>query len=228
MFIIFIRATIVFVTLLIVMRLMGKRQIGEMQPFELVITLVIADLACIPMADISIPILYGVVSIIALFILHQIVTLLDQSNQFFKRMISGKPTVVINRNGVDFHELRRNNLDLGDLIEAMRSQGYFSLDDVEYAIFEASGKFSGLKKNDNEISEPSLPLLFINEGKINHKNINFGKITFETINDIVKNQSSTIKKVQILTIDSNGKVYFQAINQKYKTFNIKLPEDSKW
>jgi uncharacterized membrane protein YcaP (DUF421 family) len=207
---------------------MGKRQIGEMQPFELVITLVIADLACIPMADISIPILYGVVSILALFVLHQIVTLLDQSSQYFKKMISGKPTVVINRNGVDFHELRRNNLDLGDLIEAMRSAGYFSLDDVEYAIFEASGKFSGLKKNDNEIGEPSLPLLFINEGKLNHKNIKFSNFTIDKITEIVENQDSSIKKVQVMTIDSNGKVYFQAMNHSYKTFHINLPENSKW
>lgn len=229
MFIIFIRATMVFITLLIIMRIMGKRQIGEMQPFELVITLVIADLACIPMTDISIPVLYGIVSILALFILHQVVTLLDQSNIFVKKLISGKPTVVINSNGVDFKELRRNNLDLGDLIEAMRSAGYFSLDDLEYAIFEANGKFSALKKSEDKIGEPSLPLLFVNAGKINSKNVGFCKLSNEFIVDIVNKQGiNKLKKVEILTIDANGKVYFQAENEKYKTFHIDLPKDSKW
>ena len=93
MLIIFIRAIIIFVTLVVIMRLMGKRQIGEMQPFEFIITLLIAELACVPMTDVSIPLVYGVVSIIAVFILHQILTILEQSSQRFKSVIDGKPAV---------------------------------------------------------------------------------------------------------------------------------------
>ena len=77
MVLVMIRTAIIFAVLLVVMRLMGKRQIGEMQPFELVITLLIAELACIPMADTSIPLLYGIVSVLAIFVLHEAVTLLD-------------------------------------------------------------------------------------------------------------------------------------------------------
>ena len=72
MIVTFIRTTVIFITLIVVMRLMGKRQIGEMQPFEFIVTLIIADLACIPMADVSIPLVYGVVAILALFLLHQL------------------------------------------------------------------------------------------------------------------------------------------------------------
>ena len=130
-----IRTLIVFTTLLIIMRLMGKRQIGEMQPFEFVITLIIADLACIPMADMTIPLLYGIVAIFGLFLLHQILSLFERSGDKIKFAISGKPSIVINKNGVDLVELEKNNMDVEDLIEAMRSQGYFSLDDLDYAIF---------------------------------------------------------------------------------------------
>ena len=100
---------------------MGKRQIGEMQPFEFIVTLIIADLACIPMADVSIPLIYGIVAILALFILHQLLSLLEQCGNIPKRIISGKPSLVINADGVDMKELKRNNLGVDDLIESMRS-----------------------------------------------------------------------------------------------------------
>ena len=138
MVIIFIRSSLTFIILLVVMRLMGKRQIGEMQPFELVITLLIAELACIPMSDISVPLVYGIAAILAVFIFHQILSLLEQSSQFLKKAISGKPSLVLNKDGVDFEQLRKNNMDVEDLIESMRSAGYFSLDDLDYAIFEST------------------------------------------------------------------------------------------
>ncbi|MFQ7077919.1 MAG: hypothetical protein ACLRSW_08260 [Christensenellaceae bacterium] len=94
---IFIRTIIVFITLLVIMRLMGKRQIGEMQPFELVITLLIAELACIPMADTSIPLLYGIVSILTIYFLHQIVCLLDLQFKPMKAVLSGSPSIVLNK-----------------------------------------------------------------------------------------------------------------------------------
>ena len=115
--IIFVRTIIIFITLLIVMRLMGKRQIGEMQPYELVITLLIAELACIPMGDPSIPLTYGLTAIITIFFLHQLVCLFDLQFRSAKKIVSGRPSVVINKNGIDNAELKNNNLDVSDLIE---------------------------------------------------------------------------------------------------------------
>ena len=130
MIIIFIRSMVAFTTLLIVMRLMGKRQIGEMQPFELVITLLISELACIPLTDISIPLIYGVTAIVAIFILHQLLSAIQRSSQIAKRIISGKPSLVLNKDGVDFYELRENNMDVEDLIESMRSAGLVFLENA--------------------------------------------------------------------------------------------------
>ena len=110
MLIIFIRTLITYFTLVIVIRLMGKRQIGEMQPFEFIVTLIIADLACVPMSDVSIPLLYGIVSILALFLLHQLLSLFEQKNLTVKKIISGRPSLVINRDGVDLYELKKNNI----------------------------------------------------------------------------------------------------------------------
>ena len=120
------RTILIFITLLAVMRLMGKRQIGEMQPFELVITLLIAELACIPMADTSIPLLYGAISILTIFLLHQIMLIVDLKLKPLKAVIGGKPAVVINKNGIDITQLKKNNLDISDLIESLRGreEGY--------------------------------------------------------------------------------------------------------
>ena len=146
MALIFVRTAIIFFTLLIVMRLMGKSQIGEMQPFEFVITLLIAELACIPMADTTIPLLYGVVSIVAMFILHQSMWLLDMWFKPMKAIVCGRPSLVITKSGIDEYQLKKNNLDVSDLIESMRAAGYFNLDDVYYGLYEANGSFTALER----------------------------------------------------------------------------------
>ena len=229
MIIIFIRSILVFATLLIVMRIMGKRQIGEMQPFELVITLLISELACIPMTDVSVPLLYGVVAIVAVFIMHQLISILQQTSQTAKLIFSGKPSLVLNKNGVDFYELRQNNMDVEDLIEAMRSAGFYSLDDLDYAIFESNGKLSTKEKIDYDKKKTALPLLIINEGQIKDKNLTIVQFSTNELLDIVKSKGAkSLKQVGVMTIDGNGKVYLQFLHSKYMTFNVKLKEGVKW
>lgn len=223
MVIIFIRSLTTFIVLLVVMRLMGKRQIGEMQPFELVITLLIAELACIPMADISVPLVYGIAAILAVFILHQLLSVIEQSGQFAKRIISGKPSLVLNKNGVDFTELRRNNMDVEDLIESMRSAGYYSLDDLDYAIFESNGKLSAKEKTDYDKRKTSLPVLIVGEGKVVRKNLSLIGKDEEWLKKVIKsNGAKNNKQVGVMTVDGNGKVYFQKEKEKFKTFNVEL------
>lgn len=229
MVIIFIRSLTTFIVLLIVMRLMGKRQIGEMQPFELVITLLIAELACIPMADISVPLVYGIAAILAVFILHQLLSVIEQTSQTAKRIISGKPSLVLNKNGVDFTELRRNNMDVEDLIESMRSAGYYSLDDLDYAIFESNGKLSAKEKVDYDKRKTSLPVLLIGEGKLIRKNLSIIGRDKPWLEELLrKNGIKRIKGVGVMTVDGNGKVYLQKENEKYKTFATEIGRNVKW
>lgn len=224
-----IRTAIIFVALLIIMRLMGKRQIGEMQPFELIITLVIADLACIPMADASIPLLYGIVAVLSIFVLHEIMTLVDLKVKPLKSFISGKPSVVINKNGIDDYQLKRNNLDVSDLIESLRTAGYFSLDCIDYALYESNGMFSALPKQDYEQMQTSLPLVIIDNGKYDKKNLDITGLGQEYFDGILKQQSvKNVKKVLVLTADGTGKLYLQEKNQKFRTFHVNYPEGKIW
>ena len=224
----FFRTLIIIITLIVLMRLMGKRQIGEMQPFEFIITLIIADLACVPMADVSIPLVYGIVSISCLFLLHQLLSLLEQGGNFFKRVISGKPSLVINKNGVDVTELKRNNLGVDDLIESMRTAGYFSFDDLSYAIYESNGKLSAFQNPEKTETPDSLPLLIVSEGKINQKNSSLIKAEESEITEFIKNQDGNLKSVEVMTVDGNGRVYFKKKNEKYKILQFELKEDVKW
>lgn len=220
MALIFIRTAIIFLTLLVVMRLMGKSQIGEMQPFEFVISLVIAELACIPMADTSIPILYGIIAILTIFILHQIVWIFQLWFKPVKTVISGKPSVVINKNGIDEYQLKKNNLDVSDLIESMRSAGYFNLDDVYYGLYEANGSFSALAKE--ETASASLPLMLIDSGKADKQNVERCGLAGEKLDTILKEQNAKLKDVVVMTVNSDGRAYFQKRGEKYKILQIEV------
>ena len=225
---IFFRTIIVFIATLFVMRLMGKRQIGEMQPYELVITLIIADLACIPMADNSIPLLYGLIAILTVYLLHQIICLLDLNFSKAKDVISGIPSVVLNKNGIDDTQLKKNNLDVSDLIESLRVEGYFALDAVQYALYEAEGTFSALPKENYAEMQKSLPIILIDEGKFDKKNIQLTKKDVQYYLDVLQKQGcKDIKQVLVMTVDGNGKVYFQQKGEKYKTFELNW-EETLW
>ena len=227
MVVIFIRTLITYCTLVLVIRLMGKRQIGEMQPFEFIVTLIIADLACVPMSDVSIPLLYGIVSIFALFLLHQFLSLIEQKSVFVKKIISGRPSIVINTNGVDIEELKKNNIDVEDLMESMRNAGYFSLDELDYAIFESNGKFSALKNNSTQ-TDGALPLLLVNQGKIVKRNLDFINQTETDICNYLKSQNTSLKHTEVLTVDNNGKAYFKQKNEKYKILQFPLQKGLVW
>lgn len=221
----FIRTVIIFITLFVVMRLMGKRQIGEMQPYELVVTLIISELAGIPMADPATPLLYGIISILTIYLLHQIVCILDLNIRGAKTVLSGEPSVVLNKNGIDDTQLKKNNLDVSDLIESLRVEGYFSLDAVDYALYESEGTFSALPKKDYQALQSSLPVIIVDEGKFVKQNLELTRQTADYYLDVLRGHGcNELKKVLVLTVDGNGKAYLQEKGKKYKTFRLNWAE----
>ena len=148
MLVVFTRAIIVYVFLLIAMRLMGKRQLGELQPFEFSITLIVAELACIPMTETSIPIAYGIIPMFTMFILHLCITKIAKNSVRFNKIFNGKPLVLINKNGIDYDIMQKVDLSLPDLMEAVRTAGYFDLSQIAFAILETNGSLSVLPKTE--------------------------------------------------------------------------------
>jgi len=161
-------------------------------------------------------------------LLHQIISVIEQFAQPLKLVFSGKPSLVINKNGIDVVELKRNNLDVEDLIGALRCSGYYSFEQVAYAIFEANGNLSVMPSN-SKTNEPTLPLLLVNCGKIiknNYKLLNLNEDFNENL--LKTHKIKSIKDIVVLTVDGNGKCYLQIKNKKFTTFNLEERLVLKW
>ena len=177
----FIRSLVLYFVLLVAMRLMGKRQLGELQPFELAITLVASDLVCIPMADASIPILYGVIPVFSLFLVHILITKLATKSIKFRKFLNGKPIIIIEKGNILSDVMKELNLNIDDIMEALRGAGYFNPSEVEYAILETNGNLSVMPKSENrplcpddvnlKADEAQIPVAVIMEGEFVAENL---------------------------------------------------------
>ncbi len=225
MLIIFIRSIIIYLALLVNMRLMGKRQLGELQPFEFAITLLIADLATIPMQDTAIPILHGLIPIFAIFIVHLFISMLNFKSTTLRKIIDGKPSVIIDDNGIDYKEMKSLNMHVNDLMEGLRQQGYFSLSDVHIAIVETNGALSVMPKFNSapvtnldmkiEGENPDLPFSLVLEGNLMKETLTkFEKIDVEGVKTELKKHQLNIKEVYLFSVRQNGEYYLQPYKQK--------------
>jgi len=238
-FTIILRSLIIYAIVLFLIRLMGKRQIGEMQPFELVITLVIADLATIPMAEPAIPLIHGIIPLIALVCLHFIISLISRKSLWFRKIINGRPVILISPDGVDFNALQKLNMNFNDLQESLRGCNYFNLEEILYAIIQTNGSltviprspFAPLTANDIGIQkqESSLPIMIISKGKILKNNCSMANINNEFLEKQLKQINIySISDVMLATINQQGTMYIQPFKGQFKTLNTKYRGDNKW
>lgn len=221
---VFFRTLIIFLTVLLVIRLMGKRQIGEMQPFELVVTLIIADVACVPMSDITIPLSYGIVAIFCIFATHTLITFLNRKSLKLRKIFSGKPVIIINKDGIDFDEMVKQNMTISDLEESIRSQNCFSFEEIEYAILETNGNLSILTKTPDQ-PHPPLPITLISAGKINYNSLRLLKLNETALTNIMQKENIiSLKDVLILSLTEDGNIYYQIKYKKKVTKTIDMME----
>lgn len=165
MLITFFRAIILYILVLIVMRVMGKREIGQLQPFELAISIMIADLATIPMADVGIPITNGVIAMLSLLIMHLLISFINLKSMRMRAIICGKPRILIYRGKIQEKALIKERFTMNELEERLRSVNVMNLGDVEYAILETSGQISVIPKpNKRNVTPEDLQLEVEYEG----------------------------------------------------------------
>ena len=144
MFIVLIRTIFLYFLVILVMRLMGKRQIGELQPYEFVITIMISDLAALPMQDTRLPLILGVIPIITLLFIKTILTQLQLKSQFTRKILEGEPCILVCKGKINYQALKRQQINLDELMEELRLAGYFDLNEIQYAILENNGQLSFL------------------------------------------------------------------------------------
>ena len=181
MLITFLRAIFLYIVVLIVMRLMGKREIGQMQPFELAISIMIADLAATPMAETGIPISNGIVPILGLLVMHLVISTLNIKSTKAREIICGKPSILIYRGKIDEKTLRKERFTINELEERLRDNNIFNIGDVDYAILETNGKLSVFQKQDDNNNIFPLPLVL--DGVIEENNLKFINKTRKWLNN---------------------------------------------
>ena len=227
MLVLFIRVQIIFFVVLFFLRIMGKRQIGEMQPYELVITLIIADLATVPMSDANIPLLNGILPLAILVMLHYSITMLTRKSIFFRRIISGRSVIVIDPDGINYDSLKKLNMNLHDLQESLRQLNYFSFEQVRYAIVETNGKMTIIPTAQNTPAtaqdvnannpQPELPVLIISDGKVMNDNLSKVNLEESQLKELLNNLNiKKTKDIIVMNLDKAGKLYYQLKGKSFK------------
>ncbi len=215
-----VRTIILYILIVLALRLMGKRQIGQLQPSELVVAMMLSELASIPMENVGTPLMNGVIPILTLIIAETSFSFLTLKSRRIRKMISGAPTILIEKGQVMEKELERLRFNIDDLLEELRTSGYANILDVEYAIIESNGNLSVIPKSnkrpvtpkDLSIAAPyeGIPFLLIADGKLNEKAMQKAGITIEwLLQKLNEYDIHDIDTVFIATVDSAGKLFVQ-------------------
>ncbi len=215
----FIRAILLYILVLFVMRLMGKREIGQLQPFELAISIMIADLASIPMTDTGVPISNGIIPILGLLVMHLLISLINMKSIKGREIICGKPSILIYRGKINEEALKKERFTINELEERLRGNNIFNLCDVEYAILETSGQVTVIQKPEKRNTIPEdfnitpeyegIPYDLIIDGKIMYKNLQIIGKDEEWLKKQVKNFKAKTEEILVATIDGKGQFFCQ-------------------
>lgn len=220
MLIVILRTLILYALVVLVLRLLGKRQVGQLQPFELVVIIMISELAAIPSEDVGIPLLSGVIPIVVLLMAGVTLSYMTLKSERARAVICGTPTVVVERGRILDKELQRMRYNLSDLLEQLRVKNVANIADVEYAILETNGELSVIPKSAKRPVIPEdmqlnpkyegLPLTLVMDGKVNLENLQKAKVDMRWLeSELKKYQVNKVDQVLLASLDSTGTLFVQ-------------------
>ena len=211
-----LRTVILYFLIMTGLRLMGKRQIGELEPSELVLTMMISDLATVPMQDFGIPLLAGVIPILTLLSLSMLLSQLSLLSLRFRELMCDTPSILIRNGKLQQDAMRKNRYTLDELLEQLRGQGYVSVDEVRWAVLENSGQLSILPwarqrpPTAEELGltpeEDELPFILINDGRIVRRNLARSGRNEAWLQKELRRTGHSAGEIFLLTVDGSGKV----------------------
>lgn len=222
---IFVRSVLLYAVSLLAMRTMGKREVGQLQPFELVVVIMIAELAATPMGGVGIPLLYGILPMAALVVCHGVMTALSMRSQRFRAWLSGQPTVLM-RNGVICEkQMRKSAMDLNDLMEAIRTAGILDPSEAGTIVLEPGGQVNVFPKADFrsvcardlhlQVQREGLPLPLVMDGVVQHENLNRGQLTEAWLREIASSIGyPDLSQVLFLCLNTQGEMLIQGKGKK--------------
>lgn len=216
-----IRTLILFTVVVVTLRLMGKRQIGQLQPYELVIIIMLSELAAIPMQDIGIPLFSGLLPILTLLVAEVTLSYISLKSVKARDFICGTPVVLIEGGKILEKELHRTRFNINDLLEELRSKNFPNVSDVEFAILETSGHLSVIPKSQKRPLVPEdlnlstkyegLPLALVIDGQVMDKNLQKARLNHGWLkSELDKFGIKSFKDVLFASLDTEGKLFYQA------------------
>ncbi|GAB6181432.1 DUF421 domain-containing protein [Desulfotomaculum defluvii] len=225
MILVMIRTIILFILVVIALRIMGKRQIGKLQPYELVIIIMLAELASLPMADNRFPLVIGVVAIITLAFVEVFISYTALKSQHLREFICGSPSILIENGKILEQELTRLRYNVNDLLEQLRTKNFPDIADVEYAILETSGEISVIPKSQKRPLSPAdlhipteyegLPITLVIDGFVFVNNLQKINLSEQWLSsELSKFGIHDLKQVLLATLDTQGNLFYQLKTQK--------------
>ncbi|MFR0822592.1 MAG: DUF421 domain-containing protein [Clostridia bacterium] len=222
----FLRTIFLYIVVLIVMRFMGKREIGQLQPFELAISIMIADLATIPMAEPGIPISNGIIPILGLLVMHLLISMMNLKSLKMRELICGKPSILIYRGKIDEQKMKKERFTINELEERLRGNNVSNIGDVEYAILETSGQITVIQKPNKRTTIPEDFNIMPEYEGISYDLVVDGKVMKQNLDKLQKDYHWLEKEVSafgikpeealLVTIDGKGNFFCQAKDKKDK------------
>lgn len=219
--VVFVRTLLLMTFVVIVMRIMGKRQIGQLQPFELVVAIMISELAAFPIQNTGIPLVNGIVPILTLLAVQIAFSIASLKSTKARALICGRPKILIENGKINEENLRSEMYTLNDLLEHLRIKNVPNIADVEFAILETNGQLSIIPKSQKRPVNPEdlkldtkyegLPLDLVIDGEINQKNLAKANLSKEWLESELKKLGvDSIEDVLFASLDTEGKLYYQA------------------
>lgn len=213
----FIRAIIIYVVIIIAIRLMGKRQVGELKPHELVITILISAVAVIPLEENSMPLANCLVPILLFVSLEIIMSVISMKSLWFRNLLQGRPIFIIRQGKLDQKKLKQLRLTMDDVVDALRQKDIFDISQVEDAVIETNGSISVLPKAEYQpitaadislsVKEKGMPVAIVIDGKPVNEYFNEYKLKDSEIELVLQTVNRDVERIMLLTIDDDGNTY---------------------
>ena len=237
MFTLFFRGALLYAVMIVTMRALGKRQLGEFEPYELAMTILLADLISSPMESVSIPLLHGLLPVAAMFVVHGCITLASLKWDRFRALVSGKPALVINRGVIDRRELDRLCLSLSDLLEGLRGAGFLDPAEVGTAIVEANGAITAFPTGGDRPPKASLavdtgyeglPLALITGGHVQPHNLKMTGRNRQWLEGLLTGRGLSVGQVFLASLDTRGRMTLQLAGGEVLRFQAISAEEVCW
>lgn len=238
MFTLFLRALLLYGMMILVVRLLGKRQLGEFQPYELALTILLADIISEPISSVSTPLLNGLLPVAAVMAVNGALSIISMKSDKLRAIISGKPTLVISGGVIRKKELERLCLSLSDLLEGLRSAGFPDPVEVGTAVIEANGSVSAFAKSDQRPPKTSelnifpgyegLPMILVMDGRVQPHNLMQAGKDETWLRDQLSARNVSIPEAYLASLDTQGRMTVQRRNGGIVQFQAENPGKAAW